>query len=166
MFVRVIYSLIIPFIFFSQIALSQNDCPKIYVDIINGTINNLPLTADMQQVKDSLPCFTGWTSEEDVHTNCGGGVFFLDDDFYFYTGKDYVEFRSKFKGEVSDSLLGLHPSEIERILGKSVRNEEHGSFVYIFFKTSYGCLQIRLKNDIVVSFSIHAMKARKVDLCL
>ena len=165
MLTRVIYSLIIPFIFFSQITLSQNDCPKIYVDIINGTINNLKLTADMDQVKDSLPCFTGSSAEDEV-INCGGGVFFLDDDFYFYTGQDYVQFRSKFKGEVSDSLLGLHPSEIEKSFGKSVRYEEHGNRVFIFFKTSYGCLQIRLQNDIVVSFSMHAMKARKVDLCL
>lgn len=150
---------------FSVSAFSQNDCSKIYVDLKNGTVNNLPLTATMDQVRDSLSCFTGSTPEGEI-ANCGGGVFFLNHDFYFYTHRNYVEFRGKFKGELSDSLYGLHPNEIVKTFGPTVRYEKHGNTAYMFYKTSYGCLQIRVQFDTIVAFSMHAIKAKKVVLCL
>lgn len=64
----------------------------------------------MEKVKEKFPFFTGAT-EDGAGYNCGGGVFFLDHDFYFYTGRDYLEIRNDFRAKASMSLLGETKAE-------------------------------------------------------
>ena len=91
---------------------AQNgNCPEIVVSIKKGTINKLKPTAAMDKIQATLPCFTGITKEEEGY-NCGGGVFFINHDFYAYTGRDYFEIRKEFKGAWDTRLLNLKPTDL------------------------------------------------------
>ena len=79
------------------------------VNLKRGTVNKLKLTASQDEVKAALPFSSGDTGEGSDF-NCGGGVFFLTNSFFFYTGKDHVEFREKFKGKLSVAVLGVAKS--------------------------------------------------------
>lgn len=146
---------------------TQN-CDNIMVNLKQGTINKLKLTASQDEVKAALPCSTGDT-EEGSDFNCGGGVFFLNNSFFFYTGKDYVEFRQKFKGKLSVAVLGVTKlAAIAKLkLGKPIRTEkQEDGREDLFFKTTYGCIRLELAKGKVVTVAMHAVKAKEVELCL
>lgn len=155
------------FTFVIMCSFAQN-CDNITVDLKKGTINKLKPTASQDEVKTTLPCSTGDT-EDGSDFNCGGGVFFLDNDFFFYTGKDYVEFREKFKGKLSTPVLGLtKAAAIAKLkLGKAIRTlKQEDGRVDLFFKTTYGCVRLELAAGKVVTVAMHAAKAKDVELCL
>ncbi len=144
------------------------DCDNIVVNLKKGTINKLKPIATQEEVKAALPCSTGDT-EEGGEFNCGGGVFFLDNDFFFYTDTDYVEIRKKFKGKLSIPVLGLTKAAATAKLkmGKAIRIEKQADGREdIFFKTTYGCLRLELAKGKVVTVAIHASKAKDIELCL
>jgi hypothetical protein len=91
-------------------------CPTIMVDILDGKVNELYANSTPGEIKGKLPCFSG-TEEEVPGSPCGGGVFFKDNDIYFYTGRDYVEIREKFKGKLSLPLLGASRTSLFKWLG-------------------------------------------------
>lgn len=140
-------------------------CDKISADLKKGKLNGLSPTASMADVKKNLSCFTG-ESEEGSGFNCGGGVFFLNHDFFFYTGRDYIEIRKNFKGKMSISLLGQPVEEATKNFGDAVRNESHGGVDYYFFKTKYGCLRVNVEYGSITQVGIHAQPPDKVELCL
>lgn len=68
---------------------ASGPCGNLYFDLKKGTLNDLKPDAPMYLVKSKLPCFTGETAEgSDI--NYGGGVFYINHDFFFYTHKDYI----------------------------------------------------------------------------
>ena len=147
--------------------MKAQDCPFITADLKKGTINNLTPLASQEKIKTELPCFTG-ESEEGVPMYCGGGVFFLKHEVYFYTGKDYIEIRKGFAGKLSIPVLGLSKNAaIAKLkMGKIIRTVEDEGDEYIFFKTGYGCLFLKLVDAKVVRIDISANKAADVELCL
>jgi hypothetical protein len=153
-------------ILFCSSAFAQN-CDNLVVDLKKGTINGLKPTATQEQIKQKLPCFTG-ESEDGGEFNCGGGVFFLDNDFYCYTGKDYVEVRKKFTGTLSIAVLGLgKAAAIKKLgMGKAVRTQTEDDATYLFFKTAYGCIVLKVADNKVEYIAMHSKPAAKVELCL
>lgn len=143
------------------------DCDNLVADLKKGTLNGVKPTVSQSVIKEKFPCFTG-DSEDGGDFNCGGGVFFLDHDFFCYTGKDYIEFRKNFNGKLSVPVLGLSQAAAVKKLamGKAVRKVTDASDTYLFFKTSYGCLVLTLMEDRVMKVGMYAKPAKAVELCL
>ena len=91
-------------------------CPAIYVDILDGKVNGLETDFTQGQIKKALPCFTT-AEEENSSSKCGGLIAYKDKDVYFYTGRDYVEIRDKFKGKLSIPLMGAGRNALFKWLG-------------------------------------------------
>ena len=84
---------------------AKSKCPDFYVDVLNGTVNDIKPNYTQNEIKEKFPCFT--SSEEETSTaKCGGGVFFKDKEVFFYTRRKYVEIGPKFAGKTSIPLLG------------------------------------------------------------
>lgn len=152
--------------FFVQVSGQNGICGEIYVDVKKGTINKLKPTSTMEKIESALPCYTGVTLEDEGY-NCGGGVFFIKNDFYAYTGRDYWEIRSAFKGNWSHKLLGLKPADFEFRYGEPIRQEAIPGYNVQFFKMKYGCLRIQFSTETGKSeeIGIHYTPASKVELC-
>jgi hypothetical protein len=125
-------------------AVAANPCPFLRFNLVRGTLNGVPPTATMDEVKRRLPCATG-ESEETSEMNFGGGVFFLNHDFFFYTGRNYIEVRSRFRGTVTPDVLGRPIDDAQRMLGPHARTlERRGSML---FRAHFGCVEARLSRD-------------------
>lgn len=107
---------------------AQAQCEHLYVDLQKGTLNGLTPADSMGRIKKELPCFTGDTQEGSAF-NYGGGVFYHNHDFYFYTHRDYLEVRADYKGKLSNSLyLGRSTrKEVEDKMGKHSERVFRGS---------------------------------------
>lgn len=138
-------------------------CAAIDVDLDKGTINGLKPNAKMETVKRKLPCYTGY-SEEDTTINCGGGVFYLNNDFYFYTGNNFIEIRGKYTGGINYSLLGKSRGEVKATLGNTAitRNNER---IWLY-KRTYGTLRVTFDmNGRVIELGIYSAPPDKVYIC-
>jgi hypothetical protein len=91
-------------------------CPDFYVDVLNGTVNDLKPSHTQNEIKDKFPCFTS-AEEETAEAKCGGGIFFKDKDIFFYTKRKYVEIGPKFMGKTSVLLLGTKRGSLFKSLG-------------------------------------------------
>ena len=142
-------------------------CDSLVANLKKGTLNGLKPTATQEMITEKLPCSTGST-EDGSDFNCGGGIFFLDHDFFFYSGKDYIEFRSKFNGKLSIPVLGKSKKDAVKLLkmGKAIRTQKDGEDTYLFFKTIYGCIVLKIQDDVVQTVAMHAKPAAAVKLCL
>ncbi len=149
----------------SSYSSTAGDCPQLDVNIKNGTVNGLAPTVTMAELKKVLPCFTA-ESEEGTGMNCGGGVFYSKHDIYFYTGRDYIELRSGFKGQVSVSVLGQSKEAVTSVLGKIRKELQDGSYLYCFYKTNYGCLVVKFGNGKAEKLMMWAKPVKDVVLCL
>lgn len=110
-------------------------CPPFVVNVLDGRVNELYPTSTIGEIKGKLPCFT--SAEEETKTAaCGGGVFYKDKDIYFYTGRDYIEIREKFKGKLSVPLLGASRNSLFKTLG----NPKLKDVNWDAFDMSYGIL--------------------------
>lgn len=110
-------------------------CPMITVDILRGQVNGVEPSYTQGQVKKSLPCFTS-EEPENASSSCGGGIFYKDKDIYFYTGRDYVEIREKFKGKLSIPLMGASRNSLFKSLG----HPKIKDVSWDAFQTQYGTL--------------------------
>ena len=110
-------------------------CNNIVVDLLNGKVNDLLPDFTQGQIKLKLPCFTSEEPENST-SKCGGGIFYKDKDIYFFTGRDYVEIREKFKGKLSIPLLGASRNSLFRWLG----NPKIKDVNWDAFQTAYGIL--------------------------
>src|ERR1700743_2075364 len=91
-------------------------CPDFYVDILNGTVNELKANYTPNEIQEKFPCSTS-VEEESGTSKCGGGVFFKDKDIFFYTKRDYIEVGPKFMGKTSMPLLGTKRGSLFTKLG-------------------------------------------------
>jgi len=91
-------------------------CPDLYVDVLNGTVNEIKPNYTQNEIKEKFPCFTS-SEEESESAKCGGGVFFKDKDLYFYTRRKYIEVGPKFIGKTSLPLLGTKRGSLFTKLG-------------------------------------------------
>jgi hypothetical protein len=122
-------------------------CPAFAVNILKGTVNGVETDYTAGQIKKVFPCFTSEEAETST-TPCGGGLFYKDKDIYFYTGRDYIEIREKFKGTISLPLMGAARNSLFKWLG----NPKIKDVNWDAFQTAYGTLVL------------HYNKASKVNL--
>lgn len=135
------------------------------MDVESGKLNGVKAKAPMEKVKEMFPCFSG-ESPEEGSTNCGGGVFFDEENFYFYTGSDYIEIRFGFKGNFSEPIITRGETELKTVFGEPVKTVEDGDSVYQFYPRKYGALVIQFVNGKAMNFSMHSKKAEDIKLCL
>ena len=146
------------------------------VDLKKGQLNGFSPSASMDAIKERFPCFTG-ESEEGMNGNCGGGVFYLKHDFFFYSHRDYLEVRSDFKGKMSLDVFGKSMAEIEAMLGKPklipiYEDDGNDQFQYTpdihhLYKRKYGTLRITYDSSSkrVSQIGIHYQKVKEVEIC-
>lgn len=138
-------------------------CAPFTINLNSGKLNGVKPTASIATVKKKLPCYTG-ESEEGGATNCGGGVFYLKDDFYFYTFRDYIEVRSRFVGNIEPYLLGIYKKEVKAKLSEPDK-ELDGGRVWLYTK-QYGTLRLNFNAEgKCVEIGIHNTTIDKVELC-
>jgi len=110
-------------------------CATFSVDILNGNVNNIKPDFPIPEIKERLPCFTS-AEDEGSTSKCGGGVFYKDQDIYFYTQRDYIEIGEKFKGHLSVPLLGASRNSLFKWLGNPKMKDD----TWDAFEMSYGTL--------------------------
>jgi len=91
-------------------------CPDFYVNVLDGTVNDLKPSYTPNEIKEKFPCFTS-EEEEGGTAKCGGGIYYKDKDIFFYTKRDYVEVGPKFQGKTSIPILGTKRNSLFRTLG-------------------------------------------------
>jgi hypothetical protein len=122
-------------------------CNTFIVDILDGKVNDVHPDFTNGQIKEKFPCFTS-EEPETASSKCGGGVFYKDRDVYFYTGRDYIEIREKFKGKMTIPLMGASRNGLFKWVG----NPKIKDLNWDAFQTQYGTLVL------------HYNKASKVNL--
>ena len=142
------------FVFCSGMLLTVNaqlvakaTCPAFEVDILDGKVNGLKANARIDDIKAKFPCFT---STEPVGTTakCGASVFYKDRDLYFFTDRNYVEIKEKFKGKLSLPIMGAARNSLFKWLGNVKLKDD----TWDAFEMAYGLLVL------------HYNKAGKVNL--
>ncbi|MEX0967996.1 MAG: hypothetical protein WD077_12210 [Bacteroidia bacterium] len=137
-------------------------CDSIFLDTEQGTLNGL--TPDMPQeiIKEQLPCFTGDTPDSSDF-NCGGGVFFRDRGFFFYTFLKFIEIRKGFGGRSThDLLLGKTPGDVRELYG---RPSEFSPPDFYLYPMGYGCLRINFLSNTVTKVAVHYVPCEEVETC-
>lgn len=138
-------------------------CPELIADLSTGRVNGLKPSSSMSTVKKKLPCFTG-ESEEGLAANCGGGIFYLNNDIYFYTGRNYIEIRNKFSGRTEPELLGTSRDDVLYTYGEADVKVDGGRV--LIYKKSYGALRLVFNMEgRCVEIGIHSDSPTKVLLC-
>jgi hypothetical protein len=91
-------------------------CPDFYVNVLDGTVNDIKPNHTPNEIKEKFPCFTS-AEEEGTDAKCGGGIYFKDKDISFYTKRNYIEIGPKFPGKTSILLLGTKRGSLFKSLG-------------------------------------------------
>jgi hypothetical protein len=110
-------------------------CATLYVDILDGKVNNIKPDITVNELKDRLPCFTS-AEDESSTAKCGGGVFYKDKDIYFYTQRDYIEIGEKFQGKLSIPVMGAGRNSLFKWLGNPKLKDTN----WDAYQMSYGTL--------------------------
>ena len=157
---------------FTATAQEEKDKNLIKVDLEKGLVNGLKPTMTMDSLKRMMPFYTSET-EENPDYNCGGGVFYLNNDVYFYTGRDYIEIRTEFNGKMSHDILNHNIQEVTRQLGKPDDQVKPGgddeSIMVVYYKKPYGCLRLNynISTGNIYEIGIHSkpILESKMDIC-
>lgn len=123
---------------------------KLEFDISAGTMNGLPPTATQEEVKRVFPFWTGDTPNGSDY-NYGGGVFFIKNDFYFYTYNNFLNVRGSFTGKVSPAILNESKDVVHSTLGLPKKETPDGAYEY--FESKFGCIQIQYSENHVTEIS-------------
>jgi hypothetical protein len=146
-------------------SIPQTECDSLFFDLEEGKINAVSPMLSQGELKEWFPCYSG-TTPDGASQDCGGGVFYKNHDFYYYTYFDYVEVRSRFKGKMTYELIGKTKEEVRKLLGTPVdtKNKEGFSDIDLFTK-EYGCLRVNYTNNTVVIVAAHYNECEAVNLC-
>ena len=110
-------------------------CPDFYIDVLNGTVNEMKANTGWAEIKAKFPCFTS-AEEESGTSKCGGGVFYKSRDLYWYTKRDYIEVGPKFIGKLSIPLLGTKRGSLFKTLGNPKMKDD----LWDAYEMQYGTL--------------------------
>lgn len=137
-------------------------CDDFYVDVLDGKVNGVRPDFTMGQIKEKLPCFTSSDPEGSSTSPCGGTVFFADKDVYFFTERDYIEIKEKFKGKLSIPLLGADRKSLFKWLGNPQLKDD----TWDAFETKYGILVLHYdKSNKVNLIQITTKSTQTLNLC-
>lgn len=170
--------IVVLFLFVNQYASSEktaddNPCNNMYVDLENGTLNGLNGSESMDEVKTMFPCFTGESEENEDGINCGGGIFFLDHDLFFYTQKDYINLRKNFLGETSSAILGVTATDAMNLFGEPnvtstyVDDWLDETSIYMQYEKKWGTLVLIAQDGVIIELELHyGKKPSEIEFCL
>jgi len=135
------------FIFVSAISFSgyaqlkaTPTCPPFSVDVLGGTVNKLNPRSTAGEVEKVLPCFSEKVVQDEP-SKCIG-VYFADQGVYFYTGRNYIEIRSNYKGAIT-LPIGTPRSSLFSILGGPKMKDK----TWEAYQTEYGILILYFDSD-------------------
>lgn len=139
---------------------NPNQCNTFVVDILNGKLNGIEPDYTPAEIKKGLPCFTG--EEREDSSKCGGLISYKDKDVYFYTGRNYVEIREKFKGKLSIPLMGAVRGSLFKFLGHPGMKDTN----WDAFQTAYGILILYYnKTNKVNKIQFSTESTSTINLC-
>jgi hypothetical protein len=139
-------------------------CPDFYVNILDGTVNDIKPDYTPNEIKEKFPCFTS-AEEESNDVKCGGGIYFKDKDIFFYTKRDYIEIGPKFPGKTSIVLLGTKRNSLFKSLGNPKIKDD----LWDAYQMQYGTLV--LHYDVagaagkVKFFQFSTLSTEQLNLC-
>jgi len=116
-------------------------CDQLVFDVFDGSVNGVSATASQADIKAKLPCATGDTADGSSF-NVGGGVFFTNHDFYFYTHHDFIEVRTGFKGTTVPALLGASMADSIASLGGATFTSRSE----VLISHAPGCISLSARN--------------------
>lgn len=146
---------------FAQLKSSRVNCPTVIVDIMDGKVNGLRPDRTTNEIKGKLPCFTS-ADDEGSSAKCGGNVFYKDKDIYFYTDRNYVEIKSKFKGKLSVPLLGAKRNSLFKLLGNPKIKDTN----WDAYQMGYGVLIVYYGADSKINkIQFSTMSTDNIQLC-
>lgn len=142
---------------------AAGSCANLVLDLDTGRLSGVPATASIEQVMRAFPCATGQSTEGAIW-NYGGGVFFNDHAFYFYTWRRFIEVRTGFKGSIGPvDVLGMTRQDIAAryvALGCDRGAARHSRPLWAcgdkasdysrgseFYAMPWGCMAIRFRED-------------------
>lgn len=136
-------------------------CPPLMVNVMEGNVNNIQPNFTGGQIEKAFPCFTGKVEESDT-SKCGGLISLDDNDIYFYTSRDYIEIREKFKGKMSIPLMGAARTELFQWLGyPKIKDVSWDAF-----QTAYGILIVYYnKANKIYKIQMSTKTANTIKLC-
>lgn len=151
------------------------DGKTLFLDLKNGSMSGIKPNASFEEIKSSLTCFTG-ESEEGVDHNCGGGIYYLNHGFYFYSHRDYVEVRTDYTGGISQDLLEKTKDEILDMFGKPDRIPKYQNNpdlswyqpnVHYLYNRQYGALRITFEpeNMTCTIIAVHSKTPEEIEIC-
>jgi hypothetical protein len=143
----------------------KTECDSLFFDLAEGKINGVSPSLSQNDLREWFPCYTSVIADGSPQ-DCGGGVLYRNHDFYYYTYFDYVEVRSKFKGKMTNDLLGKSREEVRILFGEpfDVKNKEGFSDTDLFPK-EYGCLRVKYSSNKVIAVAAHYNDCDVVSLC-
>jgi len=117
----------------------------------------------MNKIKKHLPLFTGCTEERKI-TNYGGGVFYGNDDIYFYTYLKIINIRDGYTGEIDIPVFSKTLSEITNDFGNDYQFVQTQTFEDLYeFKQSYGYLYFFFEDEICTELYITLEPIKKCE---
>lgn len=139
-------------------------CSDFYVDILNGTVNDLKPNYTQNEIKEKFPCFTS-AEDESNEAKCGGGIYYKDKDVFFYTKRKYIEIGPKFQGKVSLPLLGTKRGSHFSALGNPKVKDD----LWEAYEMQYGTLVLHYDvagaNGKVKFFQFSTLGTDMLNLC-
>jgi hypothetical protein len=140
---------------------AQNQCGVIVVDILDGKVSGLKANTTPGEIKRKFPCISS-EEPEDKTSRCGGLLSIKDRDIYFYTGRDYVEIREKFKGKLSIPIMGASRTSLFKWLGNVKMKDTN----WDAYQTSYGTLILYFnKANKVNKIQFSTESTETINLC-
>lgn len=107
-------------------------CPPFTVDVLSGNVNKLYAKSTLGEIQKTLPCYSEIAEAKD--SKCGG-IFYKDQDIYFYPDRNYFEIRENFKGKLTIPM-GTKRGSLFSVLG----NPKIKDINWDAFQTEYGTL--------------------------
>jgi hypothetical protein len=136
-------------------------CPGMLVNIAEGNVNDIYPNFTFGQIETKFPCFTSEEPESDT-SKCGGLIAYSDLDIYFYTSRDYIEIREKFKGKMSLPLMGASRDKLFQWLGYPKIKD----IKWDAFQTAYGLLILYYNQENKINkIQMSTRKAESLKLC-
>jgi len=140
-------------------------CDSFYFDLKDGTLNGVAPTLPDVEIREWLPCYSSFTPYGS-DSNCSGAVFYGNYDFYYYTSRDFIEVRSRYKGRINPPIMGKTSKEVLTLLDSlPIKKVNIDSSPTNLFTTKYGCIQVDYTNGKVTSVSAHYNECETLDNC-
>ena len=140
-------------------------CPDLYVDVLNGTVNDQKPNYGWAEIKGRIPCFTSAVDESSPDAKCGAAIFYKDKDVSFYTKRHYIEIRAKFVGKCSIPLLGTKRGSLFKTLGNPKMKDD----LWEAYDMQYGTLILHYNvagaAGKVIKFQMTTESTDSIQLC-